>query len=427
MLDHVATEELTLDKVPNSSKEIISRYDALNSGDSIDSDKISCIPSEKPKVTKILNSLKKLIPETFDPSFKNPCWYAGYHVDPIVKSAFRMDGRQPEKYLNIKKYSDLAVSRMKTVSKGKELVCLPYFSILGFAKCGTTALHSILTHHPEYQQPEMKEINWWSSGQKYVYGIFPLNTTYILRYLYHFSKAAKVIQQNPKYISGDASVMTVHAQLMKLSQDEVCTDGIPYIHYQLNPSSKYIIIMRDPVYRTESSYYFFSRFGCRKRPNPDSLHKAVQNDLSAFSECLYRRGNNPANCYKEYGQYKQVKSACYQTYFGSALYYYYIKYWMRHIPQKNFLFLRAEDLQNNATRIALRMFDFLEMSPPTPAVLRTIDRLVKVRVNENPILKSSARKGIGMKPETSSLLRNFFAPYNKMLANLLQDSKFLWT
>ena len=44
-------------------------------------------------------------------------------------------------------------------------MCVPYFYLVGVAKCGTTDLFKKISLHPEMKSPSIKEPNWLSTGR----------------------------------------------------------------------------------------------------------------------------------------------------------------------------------------------------------------------------------------------------------------------
>ena len=94
-----------------------------------------------------LNILKRLVPhpEQFLKEFKNPCWYANYtfpkEFDFIVFNTVRQ---------KLPLSSDLELLNHVFTKRDSEpvrtLQCLPYFYLVGFSKCGTTALMYYIKH-----------------------------------------------------------------------------------------------------------------------------------------------------------------------------------------------------------------------------------------------------------------------------------------
>ena len=72
-----------------------------------------------------------------------------------------------------------------------------------------------------------------------------------------------------------------------------------------------------------------------------------------------------------------------------------------------------------------KVFKFLNLPPISDQT--TLDKLLKFIENSNEnIHKEYHNQSIALFEETKLLLDNFFKPFNRKLANLLQDDGFLW-
>ena len=100
----------------------------------------------------------------------------------------------------------------------------------------------------------------------------------------------------------------------------------------------------------------------------------------------------------------------------ASMYYIYIADWLAVFPRDQFLVIRAEDYCRNRSRILPDVYQFLGLRPVDPELLNNINRtIVNYRPPKRPMLN-----------ETRRLLNDFFRPFNAMLAELFNDSKFLW-
>ena len=55
---------------------------------------------------------------------------------------------------------------MTSYFNGSErLLCLPYFYLAGFPKCGTTDLYLHMTQHHHIIPTVVKEPHWWTRGR----------------------------------------------------------------------------------------------------------------------------------------------------------------------------------------------------------------------------------------------------------------------
>src|SRR5919106_4193832 len=98
---------------------------------------------------------------------------------------------------------------------------LPTFVIIGAQKCGTTALHSYLSRHPEVSMSRPKELDFFVEGANWEKGVD--------WYRSRFDGAAKARgESSPNY--------TAHPMLA----------GVPERMAELVPDAKLIFMVRDP-------------------------------------------------------------------------------------------------------------------------------------------------------------------------------------
>ena len=139
------------------------------------------------KLQSMLTKFKALLPPSFLPEYKNPCWEADYRFEHRARdlaSAFRFDGAPDPKHEKQVAISRVVVEDMQRGPGAKTLVCLPSFFLPGYSKCGTTELFKMLQAHPDFVPPASKELNWWT--WKPWDDEAPLNTSYLLRYFSYF-------------------------------------------------------------------------------------------------------------------------------------------------------------------------------------------------------------------------------------------------
>lgn len=121
--------------------------------------------------------------------------------------------------------------------------CRPNLFVIGAMKSGTTSLHNYLKHHPEVFMSEPKELWYfveeknWFRGEQW--------------YLSHFRDAggARVIGES----SADYTMYPVY-------------QGVPEKLHAFNPDARLVYLMRDPVARAISHYWYDVRTGFEKRP-----------------------------------------------------------------------------------------------------------------------------------------------------------------
>ena len=384
-----------------------------------------------PELQSVVAAFRAVVPQKFLEGFKNPCWYVDYQIfDGIVKFVEILElQRQNEKMIPQKLAVHSAIRLMygHVLPGTKKLLCLPYFIMLGFIKCGTTTLHDIIAQHPHFAKPLSKEIFWWTK----IHWVkeFPTNVVHIMRYLYHFVPAAKVIATQPtKRITGDSSPTYMHESpffkdfYTSVSREDI--ELIPQIFSLLFPKTKYVVIFREPADRMRSDFYYFPPHNCPEiMPviNKDTFHKVMTNRITAFKQCMAEIGDD-LRCMYLYRKWLKKDFSClkFELRMDATLYYLSVELWLRYFPREQFLFLRSEDMAADKVRVAKQVYKFLELDPVSDSFL--MGKLGRQQqLNHGPTnIKTD------MRTDTKKMLRAFFAPYNKKLSDLLNDDRFLW-
>ena len=355
-----------------------------------------------------LNILKRLVPhsEQFLKEFKNPCWYVNYtfpkEFDFIVFNTVRQ---------KLPLSSDLELLNHVFTKRDSEpvrtLQCLPYFHLVGFSKCGTTALMS----HPEYVPACRKETHWWSFYK--VFDEKDRDTASLLYYLKCFDNAAQRIQRSPKrFITGDGSSTTIwnRPTYVHHKEDRIACET-PLLIEAIQPGTKYIIALRNPIDLVYSGFWYI----CRSiKTNPRTFHSFVENSLTYWKSCI--QNYSTVECL--YNEHSDIKTPPCKSFSSLIHPYIMVSIWLQIIPKERILFVKSEEFRENTTGVMKEVFKFLELSPLTD------DQLAKA-VSSQHINERSSKKN-PMLPSTRKLLQEFFKPFNEKLAKLLNDDRFLW-
>ncbi|XP_072162894.1 carbohydrate sulfotransferase 15-like isoform X2 [Diadema setosum] len=317
-----------------------------------------------------------VIPQQFLQSYKNPCFL----LDPEVPTSFR---------------------------------CLPYFYLIGIQKCGTTDVWDKLTSHPDILRTQ-KEPHFWARYRV-------LHNVSIHTYLRGRSE-----RLTTAYIRGDAS--TLHELISGDGSTSALADNRwqnmtsdPYdgpaylvadIMREIQPDSKHIIVLRDPVPRTYSDYLFFNVFPpiYGLRSSPETFHRYVSDDIGRFNNCTLHRSKRAC-------AYIHGKGGV-RTLFG--YYAIYIRDWLQRFPRDQLYILRTEDWYSNCTFYLRDIHHFLGLRELPEAKLQET-------CNQTKKLMNWKTRVVGpMLAETEKLLRDFFRDKNRELCELLDDERFLW-
>ena len=362
----------------------------------------------------VLAAMRVLIPKTFHPKFKNPCWYADFRM-PLLK------GRVERFYNRSIPFYDLV--KFKTANDSKTLHCLPYFFIAGFPRSGTTTLYSLIGHHRQFTAPVYKEVHWLTHSK--FDQTFPNNLRSVLRYIYHFDRTAEKIEQDANLVTCDASASTLW-DVGVHSNDGTFECQTPLLLSYILPGAKYIVLLRDPLKRLYSEFWYYCRsdhmIKLLTRNGPRLFHQLVEKSLDLFIICKSRY--SLLWCLHTW-QDGVEKGRCNSVRLHASLYYLHIIKWFSVIPRKQFLFIKSEDLFDDPEKTLKEVFEFLKLSPVSDKT--TLVNLLKFADNSNEnVHKEYYNHSMAVLDETKLLLGNFFKPFNRKLANLLQDDRFLW-
>ncbi len=239
---------------------------------------------------------------------------------------------------------------------------VPSFVIAGAPKCGTSTLYDYLTGHPGVRRGKRKE---------------PTN------FLHHPGSRLRSAMNFPlrlggRFVVGDASVEYFSHP-----------DGPANVRSVL-PDARVVFLLRDPVKRAWSDYWMFRNFGTEIGEFDEIVKRAVEwladDKLRPLLDSVERVNFNPVR-YVAIGTYARI-----------------LERWLAVWPREQCLFLCSED--------------FFERPGE---VLKMVQRHLGLEVRDLPEV-SIARDGKiaeSMRPETERMLREFYAPGNARLAQLL--------
>jgi len=234
------------------------------------------------------------------------------------------------------------------------------FLIIGAAKCGTTSLYNYLIQHPQVLPAIQKEVHYFDfnyyRGLDWYKNQFPEKV------------ASKII--------GEASPFYLYHPL------------VPEKVFKLLPQTKLIILLRDPVERAISDYFY-------TKPGMD-FESALQKEVEIVKPELDKINNKQSydiNLIRKY------------SYLTRGIYIEQIKRWRQYFAQEQMLILIYEDLCNDPKDTVNKVFKFLGLPELT---LKKYDWYNK-----------NSKKG-EIDPEIKQKLYRFFAGYNKELEDYLK-------
>ncbi len=383
-----------------------------------------------------VEKIRDLVPESFLTQLPNHCW----PVDVRLQVTQSKDGNEIHG-----NYGDIKISfREKSVGQsavGKphyrhttnavdslSVACIPEVFLAGFTKCGSTYLYSLLTQqHPRIAKPRVKEPLWWLQAQHFTHNT-SRNALFLVRYLLTYKPLVTEMQQKHTL-----SLLSVDATPEKMHRWPQIEHGHPAVNYcllpavipQVLPRAKFLLVMRNPTNMLYSSFWF----SCTRKggdvpsdvqpKGPDIFHERIVQKIKAFKLCMKDQTLPLAKCVLDitpnvFGP----ELPCGKSRLGMGLYYVHVHKWLSVIPRNRFLFLTLEELAADTNGAMAKVWVFLGLPHVTVHDTMPRNQQVKVDYHHNPQL--------AMRNDTRELLDEFFAPYNRMLADLVGDDMFLW-
>jgi len=240
---------------------------------------------------------------------------------------------------------------------------LPTFLIIGAQKSGTTTLFEIMTKHPNFVRPTVKEINYF--GWRFWRGL--------TWYKNHFP----IVSDTPNVITGEATTNYIWHPLAAQRIKKI----LPHI--------KIIIILRNPIDRAYSHFHMSLKQGREWLAFEDAIN-IEEERLRGKKEAIVK------------GQIYDSFDYKFHSYLSRGKYVYQIKDWIKYFPTDRFLILRTEDLASEAENTYNKIFRFLDL----PSLRIDFDNQ---RIRNYPKMNSDTRKK----------LIEYFKPYNEELYKFL--------
>ncbi len=274
---------------------------------------------------------------------------------------------------------------------------LPSFFIIGERKCGTSSLFRYLVAHPDVLPGKLKEPDFFSHSPDYIrkhwndyLTLFPpaKGTAPVALHWPELDARGRLYEEvvwyerqpGRCYITGEASANTLEM-------------GQPEVVRSLLPEVKLIVLVREPVARTFSHYRMYRRFQAEGRPlgfTVGSFEEDVRREMEAV-----RAGQAPGPL------------------LGPSLYVRHLRRWLDVFGPDRLRVWFTEHLAEPRTagQTLDEILAYLELAP--------FDYSALVRKWYNRAPAAILPKGIEKE------LRDFFAPWNEALADLLH-AKLPW-
>ncbi|XP_072014286.1 uncharacterized protein [Amphiura filiformis] len=320
------------------------------------------------------------------------------------------------------------------------LQCLPSFYLAGMPKCGTSDVWAKVNAHNGVHATR-KEPHWWtrhrigklgSSHFQEVNSTGHIKLMSLEDYLDRYALMAEVMDTvGENIIAGDGSASTFWDNgAWEAYYPKYFDKGPPYVIgdviHAITPKAKIIVILRNPVDRLYSSYwYFWERSHPGTHPSNKAFHELVACAISEIEQCLQHRSMRACS----YSLAKDPSTS--RLGVTAGFYDVFIQDWLKAFPREQLLVLRLEDWSMMCKSVLPRIFNFWNLVREsnnrvvivelTPLSTHSIKVLCKVKASQN-----KGSKGQDMLPETRTLLEEIYKPHLQNLAKLFEESKWYW-
>lgn len=363
------------------------------------------------------NDLINKRPPAFLQEYRNPCWLediysAGVYLD---NPYLHMSQSIQKEMVRLTTKWDKLLSKNDRTRPPQRLRCLPYFYIAGMPKSGTTDFYRRMNVHPDIVKCQRKEPHWWTRIQ--FQELWKRNHSSFNNYVDLFDGAAEQIQKdkNHKQITSDASASTLWDNDFwnrlpgnaNLSEPDLLIAH--YIHH-MTPSSKIIVILRNPVDRLFSDYLYFGIYN----KSLENFHQRVKDSIDIYQKCF--KNETLRKCV-----YDRNLSLLSGVRLRIGLYWIYLQDWFSVFPKEMFHIIKTEDYAKCIKCTFKKVFRFLglpQLSKSNEAFMGSIPKANTRRIKDSKMGK--------MWKETADLLKEFYQPHNEKLVNLINRVEFDW-
>jgi tetratricopeptide (TPR) repeat protein len=258
----------------------------------------------------------------------------------------------------------------------------PDFLIIGVLKSGTSSLYKYMTQHPQILPALQKELYYFSGKSK----ADPDSWDW---YLSNFMATS-----NPKsFLTGEATPTYISYR----NTEQRVFESLPKI--------KLIALLRNPVNRVISQYFYNVERGVEKQ----SFVAAIEAEMEIFKDV--RSLDGIYNAIEQSNSNSEKKNKWDSWYIPHSLYFYFVDRWLNWFVREQFLILQTEELSQNPATVMNRVFQFLN--------LPEYQELQYKQYNKGSYSPHQVDETIRLR------LTEFFFFHNQLLANTI-GKEFSW-
>ena len=433
----------------------------------------SDIVSQSIRNTKyFVNEFRKAIPQESLDKYQSHCWRQSYSIQwtPFIYKGHIGNLSYKRKFEKKRKHKLKSPSLMSIKAKRYEsdLACLPNFFLAGFPKCGSTFLFCLinkLISHVLFNDTSIhlvaeKEPHFWAKANAAQYFTVPSVEEigdYMLNFLPGLVHIDSFSQHRGILIDGTPNTMFNWPRFRKTEHDLTNYCLLPATLPILLPNSKFVVIMRNPVKMLYSAFWFscttlrtnFSRDLLLK--GPSLFHERVMSKIHTFSNCMtdtsvpsishvceLDSSDSYDLCIRErlhlldkctheitFNLFSQELAHCGRSRVAMGMYYVHIRKWLSVVSKDRFLFLTLEELIEKPTQTVHEMVKFLGLRGNIDS--STVDSIAQsCNENSQSTVNYKHDPRLQMRMDTKLLLERFYHTFNSLLAEKLDNDKFLW-
>ena len=395
-----------------------------------------------------ITTLRQVVPRSFHSNYSSPCWHTRLYLSHCNSSSGRscpvpaVRGRLGT--LNYVHLNYLLESRLASELKTRypqgltsNLVCLPKVFLAGFPKCGSSYLFCLLEKLSAGAGGGLaKEPHFWVPRGPFGAHQSPHLSTNLVPYLLNFLPTVDAELELRFSLPIDASPnLLFQWKLYKRNEGLVNYCLTPSVLPVILPDTKFVVVMRNPVDMLYSAFWYSCsdmniRLGDRHTLRmPHEFHEKVLRKIEIFRNCT--RSSPVDKCMEDvFRKLGESVHYCGRIRLEIGFYFLHIRKWLAVVPRQQFLFLATEHLDRDKDELVGGVSKFLGLSNThlNPLGEETEHRFGS-SFCENVQTRYDYHRDsrLRMREDTRKILSDFYAPYNRELAALLHDDRFLWT
>jgi N-acetylgalactosamine 4-sulfate 6-O-sulfotransferase len=307
------------------------------------------------------------------------------------------------------------------------LFCIPFFHIIGVSKCGTTDLFRRLSLHP-HVAPSHNKVSVRACACECCKRLTPCmqgphfwdeRHTFDWYLNIYATSSVPVVKSDPaNVIIGDASSNTLTFSGVGIRHQRNVPNGVTLakVLAALQPGLRLIAVLRNPVDRLYSSYFYYGHYAARYGATAAGFHDFAVAQVAAYAACPPTKSRR--ECAVEgYGRAEQLVKGMYSMFLPDYL---------AAFPREQVLVMRSETYGDDVEaglRAAMK-----HIGLEKPADEQWSPMVDAKRSNKRGSNGRSAGGDTGdmMRSDTRQLLNAFYQSYNVELATLLDDNSFMW-